>query len=263
MTSSANVVDNSVEVAARVLADARRVVVATGAGMSRESGIPTFREALTGLWARFDPEQLATEAAFRRHPARVFGWYAWRRRLVREALPHSGYDALVRLEARIADLTVVTQNVDGLHRRAGSRRVIELHGSLERFSCLDRRHPFPGAQVPDPAQDGELEPPACPVCGSPIRPDVVWFEEALPERETAAAWDLAAACDAMVVVGTSGLVHPAAQLPYIARDAGATVIEVNPEASELSAVAQVVCRGPAGVVLPALAAAIRGSEEET
>lgn len=246
--------------AARVLREVERLVVTTGAGMSRESGIPTFRDALSGLWARYDPEELATEAGFRRHPARVFGWYAWRRRLVSAAVPHAGYHALVALERLVSSVTIVTQNVDGLHRRAGSRRVLELHGSLERFSCVDARHPYPGDAIGSPEADTECEPPLCPQCGSWVRPDVVWFGEMLPERVTTEAWELAASCQAMLVVGTSGLVHPAAQLPFIARDAGATVIEVNPEATDVSAVAHIVCRGPAGTILPALVAAL-GEEE--
>jgi len=248
--------------ATRVLLAAERVLVTTGAGMSRESGIPTFRDALTGLWARYDPEELATEAGFRRHPARVFGWYAWRRRLVRAAVPHAGYHALVALERLVPSLAIVTQNVDGLHRRAGSRRVLELHGSLERFSCVDARHPFPGDAIPLPEADTECEPPHCPQCGSRVRPDVVWFHETLPERVTTEAWDLAASCQAMLVVGTSGLVHPAAQLPFIARDAGAMVIEVNPDPTEVSTAAHIVCRGPAGTILPALVAALREGEGE-
>lgn len=248
--------DSAITAAAVALRQARRVVVATGAGMSRESGIPTFRDALTGLWARYDPEELATEAAFRRHPARVFGWYAWRRRLVRAVTPHAGYHALVTLERLVPELAVVTQNVDGLHRRAGSRRVLELHGSLERFSCVDARHPFPADAAPEPEGDGECEPPRCPRCGSWVRPDVVWFGELLPERVTAEAWDLAAVCGVMLVVGTSGLVQPAAQLPFIARDAGATVIEVNPDPSEISDAAHIVCRGPAGTLLPELVTAL-------
>jgi NAD-dependent deacetylase len=237
---------------------AKLVLVATGAGMSRESGIPTFRDALTGLWPRYDPEELATEAAFRRHPARVFGWYLWRRELVARATPHAGYAALVALEGMVPELVVVTQNVDGLHRRAGTRRVIELHGSLDRFFCRDARHPFPTAALPQGTVDTDVVPPACPECGAPVRPGVVWFGEALPERAVDEAWDLAARCDVMLVVGTSGLVHPAAGLPVVARDAGATLIEVNPAPSEITAVAHVVCRGAAGAVLPALVAGLRG-----
>ena len=241
--------------AARALRAARSVVVTTGAGMSRDSGIPTFRDALTGLWARYDPEELATEAAFRRNPARVFGWYVWRRRLVRAAVPHAGYHALVALERIVPELVVVTQNVDGLHRRVGSTRVVELHGSLERFSCLTARHPFPPEQVRTPEADGDCEPPRCPRCGALVRPDVVWFGEPLPQ-EAGAAWDWSARCEVMLVVGTSGLVQPAAQLPLVARAAGAVVIEVNPEPTEISATAQITCRGPAGAVLPALLAAL-------
>lgn len=246
----------ALEAVATVLRAARLVVVATGAGMSRESGIPTFRDAQTGLWAQFDAEDLATPEGFRRDPARVFGWYAWRRRLMREAVPHAGYAALVALERLVPELVVVTQNVDGLHRRAGNRVVHELHGSLDRFFCLDGRHPFAGEGIPDPATDGAVPPPACPRCGSPVRPGVVWFGELLPEREVTAAWEGAARCDAMLVVGTSGLVYPAAALPGIARDAGATVIEVNPESSDVSHLAHVTCRGTAGAMLPALVAAL-------
>lgn len=246
-----------IERAARALTGARRVVVATGAGMSQESGIPTFRDALSGLWEQYAPDELATPAAFARNPARVFGWYAWRRRLIRRAVPHPGYAALVELEAMLPEMLVVTQNVDGLHRRAGSRCVAELHGSLDRFECAAGRHPFPADAVPDPAADGDVGPPACPQCGALVRPAVVWFGEVLPEREVAQAWQAAARCDVMLVIGTSGLVYPAAELPVIARRAGATVVAINPEVGDLSAVAQVACRGTAGTVLPALVERVR------
>ena len=240
--------DASVQAAARALRAARSLVVTTGAGMSSDSGVPTFRDALTGLWARYDPEELATEAAFRRNPARVFGWYVWRRRLVRAAVPHAGYHALVALERIVPELVV------------GSTRVVELHGSLERFSCLTARHPFPPDQLATPETDGEVEPPRCPRCGALVRPDVVWFGETLPPEASAAAWDWSARCDAMLVVGTSGLVQPAAQLPLVARRAGAVVIEVNPEPAEISRAAHITCRGPAGAVLPALLAALTERE---
>jgi NAD-dependent deacetylase len=249
----------SVRSAAAALRAVRRLVVTTGAGMSSESGIPTFRDAGTGLWARYDPEQLATAAAFQRHPARVFGWYAWRRRVVRAARPHPGYHALVALERLVPEVVIVTQNVDGLHGRAGSARVLELHGSLERFSCVTQRHPFPAVEVPEPAADAPCEPPRCQQCGAPVRPDVVWFGEALPESVARDARHVAASCEAMLVVGTSGLVQPAAELPFIARAAGATVIEINPTPSAGSA-AHIVCRGPAGAVLPALVAALTEGE---
>ncbi|HET7464854.1 MAG TPA: NAD-dependent deacylase [Longimicrobium sp.] len=249
--------------AAEWLARAERVVVSTGAGMSRESGIPTFRDAMEGLWARFDPQELATEAGFRRNPRRVWSWYAWRRQKVMEAEPHPGYLALVELEPLVPGLTVVTQNVDGLHAIAGLRDVVELHGSLRRVKCLDRHHPFAGA-LRDEGGEAETDPPPCPVCGSPLRPDVVWFGEMLPERAVERAWALASGCDALLLVGTSGTVWPAAELPHVARRAGARVIEVNPEPSELTPVSDVFLRGRAGEVLPALVRAVaerkRGSE---
>ncbi len=251
--------DEQLEQIAAACRAARRVVVATGAGMSRESGIPTFREAQTGLWSQFDPAELATEAAFRRAPARVFGWYAWRRSLVDRAQLHAGYRAVVQLERLVGELTVVTQNVDGLHRRAGSEGVIELHGALDRLRCLDGGHPIPASPVPSESVQAEVEPPACPACGSPARPDVVWFGEELPQAALSAAWAAAAACDVMLVVGTSGLVYPAAALPGIARDAGAVVVEINPASTELTERAHVACRGSAGEVLPRVVQMLEGA----
>jgi len=247
--------------AAEWLAAAERVVVSTGAGMSRESGIPTFRDAMEGLWARFDPQKLATEQGFRRNPRRVWSWYAWRRHKVAEARPHPGYFALVELEALVPSLAVVTQNVDGLHAIAGSRDVVELHGSLRRVKCLDRHHPFVG-ELPEGGADAETDPPPCPVCGSPLRPDVVWFGEMLPEGAVERAWTLAAECGVLLLVGTSGTVWPAAELPHVAQRVGARVIEVNPEPSELTEVASVFLQGRAGEVLPALVRAVAQRKRE-
>jgi NAD-dependent deacetylase len=247
--------------AVAILRAARRVVVSTGAGMSRESGIPTFRDAQEGLWAQFDPEQLATESGFRAAPARVWGWYAYRRGRILACSPHAGHRALVDLERLVPELAVATQNIDGLHHVAGSGEVVELHGSIRRYKCLDAGHPFTGELPPVPeGGDAEQEPPACPACGSPLRPDVVWFGELLPAEATDRAWSLARRCDAMLVVGTSGMVWPAAELPFIAARAGARVIEVNPVRSEISRVADVFIAGPAGEVLPALVAALRAAE---
>jgi NAD-dependent deacetylase len=243
--------------AARWLADARSVVVSSGAGMSRESGIPTFRDAMEGLWADFDPQRLATEAGFRADPRRVWSWYAWRRRKVRDAVPHPGYAALVELEPLVPSLLVVTQNVDGLHARAGSADVVELHGSLARVKCVDRHHVLAGPVPGDDEGEGETDPPPCPVCGSPLRPDVVWFGEMLPEAEVARAWRRAADADVLLTVGTSGTVWPAAELPSVARRGGARVIEVNPEPSELTGGVDLFVQGPAGEVLPRLVAAVR------
>ncbi|HEY0035492.1 MAG TPA: Sir2 family NAD-dependent protein deacetylase, partial [Longimicrobium sp.] len=164
---------------AEILARAERVVVSSGAGMSKESGIPTFRDAMEGLWANFDPQELATEQGFRRDPRRVWSWYAWRRQRIAEARPNAGHFAVAEMAKVIPSLAVVTQNVDGLHTDAGSADVIEVHGSIRRVKCLDCGHLFSG-ELP-PYEDGEeQDPPACPVCGSPLRPDVVWFGEMLP-----------------------------------------------------------------------------------
>lgn len=248
--------------AAESLAAARRVLVSSGAGMSRESGIPTFRDAMEGLWAQFDPQALATEEGFRAHPRRVWSWYAWRRHRVAEARPHPGYSALVELAALVPELIVATQNVDGLHAAAGSRDVVELHGNITRVKCLDHGHPHDGP-IPGDDREEEQDPPPCAVCGSPLRPDVVWFGEMLPEEAVSRAWAAAQSCDVLLLVGTSGTVWPAAELPHIAKDAGATVIEVNPERSELTAVADLFLPGQAGEVLPRLVKAVRDASEGT
>ncbi len=235
---------------------ARRITVLTGAGMSAESGIATFRDAGTGLWARFDPAQLATEDAFRRDPALVFGWYAWRLGRVREASPNAGHAALARW-ARHRPVSIVTQNVDDLHERAGSDVLAHLHGSLAAFRCLDCGRPYAGP-IPDAAEDGRLDPPRCEACGGPIRPGVVWFGEALPEK---AFSDAVAACtdaDLLLVVGTSGLVYPAAGLPGLARRSGVPVVEINPTPTQLSASADHLWRTTAALGLPALVDAALG-----
>lgn len=242
--------------AARVLAGAERVVVSSGAGMSKESGIPTFRDALEGLWASYDPQSLATEAGFRADPRRVWSWYAWRRERISGARPNPGHLALAEMEALVPELVVVTQNVDGLHAEAGSTDVVELHGSIRRVRCLDRGHACDGP-LPPYAEGEEQDPPPCPVCGSPLRPDVVWFGEMLPADAVERAWDLAGRCDALLLIGTSGTVWPAAELPLVARRRGALVIEVNPTPSELTHAADVFLAGPAGEVLPALLDAVR------
>lgn len=242
--------------AARSLESARELVVVTGAGMSQESGIPTFRDAREGLWARFDPEELATRRAFREDPDRVWGWYCYRRRLVEKARPHPGHHALVRLEGAVPRVTIVTQNIDGLHGRAGSARVLEVHGNLWRFRCFERDHPVELSE--EEALPPETEPtrgiaaPRCPRCGSRVRPDVVWFGEPLDEAMLARARSLAGSCDVMLVVGTSGVVYPAAALPGVAGSAGATLIEVNTEPSRLTSQADLFIEGTAGRVLPGL-----------
>lgn len=210
----------------------------TGAGMSQESGVPTFRDAQSGLWARYRPEELATPEAFRRNPDRVFGWYLMRWAMVSQTEPHAGHRALAKMERLFDSLSVVTQNVDGLHRRAGSSRVIELHGSLGSFRCSSDGHLFDDADLPVPGGEsweewGPVAPPSC-WCGSPVRPGVVWFGEVLPVGALTEAQRAVAEAEVVLVVGTSGVVYPAAQLPYLALSRGIPVIEINPEPTPLS-----------------------------
>ncbi|MEV0804921.1 NAD-dependent deacylase [Micromonospora sp. NPDC050200] len=247
--------------AARFLGDARRVVIFTGAGISAESGVPTFRDDLTGLWARFDVQRLATPEAFHADPDLVWGWYEWRRRRVRRAEPNPGHLAIATIEARVPGSTVITQNVDDLHERAGTGAVIHLHGSLFAPRCVTvAAHP---ATFQDP-QDGDavelhegrrIPPPRCASCAALVRPGVVWFGEALPEAALTAAVEAAATCDVLLTVGTSGVVYPAAEIPRIAARSGATVIQVNPEPTPLDQVCAINLRGTAAQVLPALVAA--------
>lgn len=229
---------------------ARRIAVLSGAGMSAESGVPTFRDAQTGLWAKFRPEELATEAAFRANPQRVWDWYADRREMIRKVSPNAGHLAVAAFQLRHPGrLAVITQNVDGLHQRAGSQGVLALHGNIADDQWLDRprnccRETFPTTE----------RPPACPVCGNLRRPAVVWFGEMLPAEVLAAAQDEAAACEVMLVAGTSGVVYPAAGLAHAARAGGSKVVIVNPEPTELDDIAHAVLRGPAAQVMPALLA---------
>ena len=242
---------DEVERARELLEHATSVAVLTGAGISAESGIPTFRDALTGLWEKFRPEELATPEAFEANPKLVWDWYAWRRAAVAKAAPNAGHAALVEIERRCReheiDFTLVTQNVDGLHREAGSHRVVELHGNIRRVKCFDGHHPV------ESWAEGEGM-PTCPRCGSLLRPDVVWFGESLPPDALAAALAAARTCDVFLCVGTSTVVEPAASLPFIAREAGARVIEVNPQPTPLTRQASVSLRGNAGEILPLLVA---------
>jgi NAD-dependent deacetylase len=232
------------------LRSARRVTVLTGAGISAESGVPTFREAQTGLWAQYDPEELATPQAFQRNPRLVWEWYAWRRELAAKAEPNPGHLALAQLEQRIPHFTLITQNVDGLHQRAGSQNVIELHGNIWRTICFDDR------QVVDAWPDSEEIPPRCPRCGGLLRPDVVWFGESLPAQALDAAWTAAKQGELFLTVGTSAIVQPAASLPWVALEHGIPTVEINPNSTPLTPAMTYVLPGPAGQVLPALVKAL-------
>lgn len=224
----------------------RHTLVLTGSGISAESGIPTFRDAQSGLWSRFRPEDLATREAFERDPALVWQWYQWRRELVAAARPGAGHLALAALERLLPRLSLVTQNVDGLHQAAGSRDVIEFHGNLWRNRCYAEDTPV------EVATAGTTKPPRCPSCGARVRPDVVWFGEPITPRALLAAQAAASTCDVFISVGTSSVVQPAAGLVALARRAGALVVELNPEDTPLSGDADVLLRATAGDALPAL-----------
>lgn len=224
---------------------ARHVTVLTGAGISAESGLATFREAQTGLWSKYRPEDLATPDAFKRNPRLVWEWYVWRRQQAAEAKPNRGHFALVALARHVPQFTLVTQNVDGLHERAGSTNVIELHGNITSIKC---------------SRDGEIVmtwpetdavPPRCPRCGALLRPDVVWFGEMLSATHLEAAVAAARSCDLFLSIGTSGVVEPAASLPRIAQR-NATVVYINLDVTPSAAAGKYAINGKAGEILPAL-----------
>ncbi|MBL9169103.1 MAG: NAD-dependent deacylase [Verrucomicrobiales bacterium] len=236
----------------RRLRQVTRVVVLTGAGVSAESGVPTFRDAQTGLWSKYTPEELATPRAFLRNPRLVWEWYAWRRQLVADALPNPAHKALAVMQYRFAEFQLITQNVDGLHQRAGSENVIELHGNIHRTKCFQE-----GTPVETWAHSEEV-PPKCPRCAGPLRPDVVWFEEALPEEAITQASNASQNSEAFLCIGTSSVVYPAAALPIQALKAGATVIEINPQPTPLTERAHFVLPGAAGETLPLLLECLAG-----
>ncbi|MEX5297294.1 NAD-dependent deacylase [Kocuria sp. CPCC 205292] len=249
------------------------VTVLSGAGMSAESGVPTFRDAGTGLWARWSPEELATPEAWDADPELVWSWYLWRARQLRRLRPNAGHRAVARWADR-ARVHVVTQNVDDLHERAGSTVLAHLHGSLFAFRCSVCDAPFPERLVPGlgaptgpepspgagepmpeepvPEEPARVPPPACRACGGPVRPGVVWFGELLPEGAVDRAASAVAAADLVLVVGTSGLVQPAASLPLLAAGRGTPVVEINPEDTVLTPHADRTVRAGAAEALPRL-----------
>lgn len=233
---------------------AERVVVFSGAGVSRESGLDTFRGA-GGLWERMRPEDLATPEAFRADPGKVWRWYAWRYRQASEAVPNPAHGAIARLETLFPAVMVVTQNVDGLHQRAGSRGLLELHGTITRAVCERCGR---SRDMGDAVAESSERPPVC-SCGGRFRPAVVWFGEVLPHEVLVLAYEEATFCDLFISVGTSAVVYPAAGLIELAHRAGACLIEVNPEPTPFSHVMDLRLTAPAGEALPALVDAIERS----
>ncbi|MGS1015198.1 SIR2 family NAD-dependent protein deacylase [Rhodanobacter sp. UC4450_H17] len=238
---------------------ARSVVVLTGAGMSAESGIPTFRDAQNGLWLQFDPEDLSTASAFQQDKALVWGWYVWRMAMVRAAQPHAGHRALAELANIKPGLSIVTQNVDDLHERAGARDVVHLHGNLFASRCFACGRPHEDVHIPSEAAHKpllRLMPPRCTHCGGYVRPGVVWFGEPMPQLAWRKAERCATASDLLIAIGTSGLVFPAASLPGVAKQRGAKVVEINPLHTQLTDQADLALRSTAGEALSGLVNAL-------
>lgn len=232
------------------LRTATNVAALTGAGASQESGLRTFRDAQDGLWAQFRPEDLATPEAFARNPKRVWDWYAERRRLLQEVDPNPAHLALAEMEKRIPHFTLITQNIDGLHQRAGSQNVIELHGNLHRVRCSTC------GRYAETWEEDTKAPPRCVHCHGLLRPDVVWFGEFLPRGAWERALQAAESSQVFFSIGTSAVVEPAASLPFIARRHGAVIVEINLEATPLTPSADYSLRGKAGEILPALVRAV-------
>jgi NAD-dependent deacetylase len=238
---------------------AQHLVVFTGAGVSAESGIATFRDKQTGLWQRFDAHELATADAFNRDPALVWGWYEWRRVRVLNATPNPAHLAIAQLASLMPQFTLITQNVDDLHERAGSSRVLHLHGELMQPRCqrCGQRWHYP-LDIPDIPEAGRcVAPPVCENCGANIRPGVVWFGESLPQREWLAARHAANHCDAWLCIGTSSVVQPAASLTRMAAASGALTVQVNPNVTEIDDEVTCSLHGPAGTILPQLVEMLR------
>lgn len=227
------------------LASARRIAVLTGAGISADSGVPMFRGA-DGLWRNFRAEDLATPEAFARDPRLVWEWYDWRRTLIAKALPNAAHHALVRLEQRAPDFWLITQNVDGLHRQAGSAKLSEIHGNIWMTRCTSCRLIREDRTVPLTIL------PHCGACGELLRPHIVWFGESLAADDIQRSLDAATSCDCFLIVGTSGLVYPAASFAAMAKQAGAYVIEVNLDPTPQSPLVDVSLQGRAKQLLPLL-----------
>lgn len=241
--------DAAIDAVGRALASARAVAVVTGAGVSAESGIRTFRDTMEGLWKEFDPAKLATPEAFASDPEMVTRWYDWRRQACREAEPNPGHLALAEIERRLEGrgrFTLATQNVDRLHQKAGSVNVVELHGTIMVWRCVRT-----GREIEPPLEPFERFPPPSPFAsGAILRPAVVWFGEMLPEAALTAAGEAAATCDVFLSVGTSSLVYPAAGLVQLAMRRGATTVEINREETPISEAVEYSLRGRSGEILP-------------
>lgn len=237
------------------LKTAKSCVVLTGAGISAESGVPTFRDAETGLWSTFNLEELATPEGFMKNPKKVWEWYQYRRGMVKDVKPNPGHYALAQLENYYEDFWLITQNIDGLHALAGSKNILELHGNIHRNKC------FKEGTIIEELPEGDESPPRCPNCGSYIRPDVVWFHELLPEYELSKANEVALQCDVFISAGTSAIVYPATDLPLIAKRSGTYVIEINLEETPITPFVDATILGKSGAILPRIVELLKDTAE--
>jgi len=229
-----------------------KLVALTGAGVSQESGLRTFRDAQVGLWAQYKPEELASPQAFARDPKLIWDWYAWRREAVKGVRPNAGHYALAEIEKHFPQFTLITQNVDGLHRMAGSQNVLELHGNIQRVRCSEC------STLAEIWGDDTESVPTCEVCNGLLRPDVVWFGESLPREQFETAVEATRSCDVFFSIGTSGVVQPAASLASAAHSLGAVVIEINAEPTPLTSTADFFFQGKSGEILPELVKTVWG-----
>lgn len=227
-----------------VLTRAKHVAVSTGAGISAESGIPTFR-GKEGLWKKYRAEELATPTAFAQNPELVWEFYEWRRGIIAEKVPNPGHKVLAQWENVFPFFSLITQNIDGLHQKAGSTDMLELHGNIWKLRCTEEGTVSENHQTPL-----EEVPPLCPDCGAVLRPHVVWFGESLSPTVLHKAFQLSSECDVMFVIGTSALIQPAASLPLSAAETGAKIVEINPDPTPLTPYADFSFRGKAGEILP-------------
>lgn len=234
------------------LLSADSCVVLTGAGVSAESGVPTFRDAVNGTWSRFNVEEFGTPDAFKRDPKKVWEWYEYRRMQASDIKPNPGHYAFAQLEKIFPEFWLITQNVDGLHKKAGSKNILALHGDIYKNKCFEE-----DIYIEDLPESDE-KPPRCPNCGGYIRPAVVWFHEPLPEQEIKKAIEKTSDCDVFIVAGTSAVVYPAAELPIIAKRNGAYVIEVNLEQTPISDQLDITILGKTGEVMPELVRTLEG-----
>ena len=241
-------IQDNIVAAADLIHSAKNITCLTGAGISVESGLATFRDTKTGQWTNFDPAKYASQRGFVAHPGEVWRWYMKRYDQMCRAEPNPGHLALAELEELTPNFTVITQNVDDLHERGGSRYVLHLHGTICEYRCNGCRKPY---ALSLEEQMADL-PPMCPQCFDFIRPNIVWFEESLSTGIFDMALLSSKACDVMLVVGTSGVVYPAGELPPLAKESGAAIIEINPEATAVTEIADLTLRGPSGSILPAL-----------